>query len=337
MNILGIETSCDETAVAVVKDGKEVLSSVVASSHEFHAQFGGILPELASRKQLEFMIPTLQEVLKQYPLSEIDAVAVTVGPGLIGSLLIGVECAKTIAMVTGKPIVPVNHVLAHPYANFLTTQSFHPPLTIQFPAIALVVSGGHTELFLMNTEKEMKWLGGTIDDAAGEAFDKSARLLGLGNGGGKALEELAAQCINESASQRVTLPRPLLHDNTLNFSFSGLKTAIQRAYTKINDLEPQFAYEIQEAITDVLVKKTLKAATQYSAQSILLGGGVSANKRLREKFIAATRQQVNASLHFPSFEYCTDNAAVIASYAYYHYLPQNYREISASPSLSVEI
>lgn len=347
MNILGIESSCDETAAAVVKDGTEILSSVVASSHDMHTQFGGILPELASREQLAYMLPVVQKAIQQaFPDEKefktsidknIDAFAVTIGPGLIGSLLIGVETAKTLSLITGKLIIPVNHVLAHPYANFIRSDLVQGPTV---PAIALVASGGHTELFLMNSEREMQWLGGTIDDAAGEAFDKAARLLGFGNDGGPAIASAASTYTLHPSTQKLHLPRPLLHDNTLNFSFSGLKTAIQRTWDKENkhtqEITAMFAYEVQEAITDVLVSKTIKAAIQNNAVSILLGGGVSANLRLREKFLQST-QKNSCSLFFPSFDLCTDNAVVIASCAYYHQSPHNYREISASPSLSVEL
>jgi N6-L-threonylcarbamoyladenine synthase len=351
MNILGIETSCDETAVAIVQEGSQVLSSVVSSSQALHAQFGGILPELASRKQFEFMLPCLTQALREaFPADQslsiqqviqtkIDAIAVTIGPGLIGSLLIGVETAKTLAWLNNKPIIPVNHVLAHPYANFLSKTA----ATMDFPAIALVVSGGHTELYLMQSDHELIWLGGTIDDAAGEAFDKSARLLGLPYGGGQAIETIAQEYRPELFTQLpLTLPRPLLHAAGLDFSFSGLKTAIQRAwknesYSVIPERQRQilFAHHIQAAITDVLVVKTIQAANLHSAKSLIFGGGVSANKHFR-----STMQTIAASKHltcyFPPIELCTDNAAVIACYAYFHFSPHNYREISATPSLSVE-
>lgn len=340
MNILGIESSCDETAAAVVRDGTEILSSIISSSHQLHAQFGGILPELASREQLSYMLPVIQKALYsafpneksiQDTMKHIDALAVTVGPGLIGSLLMGVETTKTIAFITGKPIIPVNHVLAHLYANMTQTE------TIPFPAIALVVSGGHTELFLMKSKTEYQWIGGTIDDAAGEAFDKGARLLGFGNEGGKAIAKAAQLYTSDISDTKLALPRPLLHDNTLNFSFSGLKTALQREWVKQSNkpnIQTCFAYELQEAITDVLVAKTIKAAEIYNVSSILLGGGVAANVRLREKFQLRPQQ---FQLFFPPIELCTDNAVTIASYAYYHQLTHNYRDITATPSLSVEV
>ena len=332
MNILAIESSCDETAAAVIQDGSKILSNVIATSSAMHQKYGGIVPEVASREQLRCILPVIQEALTtaNCTFDTIDAIGVTTGPVLIGSLLIGVEAAKTIAYVTGKPIIPVNHVLAHMYANFLD----HPDKKdIVFPAIALVVSGGHTELFLMNSKKDLKWLGGTIDDAAGEAFDKTARLLGFGSAGGLAIQK------NATKKSSITLPRPLMHDKTLNFSFSGLKTAIMREVTKQKEL-PEFdekiigelAYEVQESITDVLVTKTLTAVEQHGAQSVLIGGGVASNLRLREKFSSS-----NIPFHCPPVTLCTDNAAYIGSYAYYRGEPVNWKTIEATPDLSVEV
>ncbi len=365
MRILAIESSCDETAAAVVADGVTILSTVVASSHDMHEKYGGIVPEVAARMQLESVIPVITEALlpiRSSPkqtltdiiASHIDAVAVTVGPGLIGSLLVGVETAKTIAFITGKPIVPVNHVLAHMYANFvrpvmadnsesIASGSPHPADSRtrddMFPAISLVVSGGHTELYLVKNEKDLTWLGGTIDDAAGECFDKTARLLGFGHGGGVAIQE-AAKKVSQS---NVHLPRPMLDThNMLNFSFSGLKTAIMR---EVNALKArlafdetavnQLAHEIQESITDVLVKKTLRAAAQYNVSSILLSGGVSANVRLREKMASAAGSSY--SIHYPPVSLCTDNAVYIASYAFFRGEQTDWNTITAIPDLSVEV
>ena len=326
MRILGLETSFDETAAAIVADGKTVLANVTATSTLMHRKYGGVVPEVAARKQVESMIPVLTEVLQGMTSNDVDAIAVTVGPGLIGSLLIGVETAKTLALAWNKPIIPVNHVLAHMYANFINdnqSSSWGPEGSIgsskkdsiaslqndvKFPAISLVVSGGHTELYLMTDAKTLKWLGGTVDDAAGEAFDKSARLLGFENRGGAAIEQAAHHYsssevkrsreasieIKDSSrlrSNKIVLPRPMLHDNSLNFSFSGLKTALLREVSQLkqseqfnNQIIQQLSHEVQEAITDVLVTKTLSAVQRYSAQSILISGGVAANKRLREKF-----------------------------------------------------
>lgn len=372
MKILAIESSCDETAAAVIADGTKILSNVVASSHDMHETYGGIVPEVAARAQAEYIIPVISEALKplqkpscsslyQSIMDEIDALAVSVGPGLIGSLLVGVETAKTIALVTDKPLIPVNHVLAHMYANFIQSHQSsvvsHQPKTtigltaddrklITFPAISLVVSGGHTELYLMKNLKELTWLGGTLDDAAGECFDKTARLLGFGNGGGLAIQQAATQFNIRYSALDIHLPRPMLDkDNQLNFSFSGLKTAIVRAVNKLKE-QKQFndnaihhlAYEVQETITDILVKKTLLAADRYKAASILLSGGVSANLRLRKKFTSKLQAIAShLSFHVPPVSLCTDNAAYIASYAYFHGTKTNWRHVTAVPDLSVEI
>ncbi len=337
MKILAIESSCDETAAAVVEDGTKILSNVIASSTAMHRKYGGIVPEVAAREQIKCVIPVINEALEnaKKDVQSIDALAVTVGPGLIGSLLIGVETAKTLALVTKKPLIPVNHVIAHMFANFLS-----PAQPVEFPAVSLVVSGGHTELFLMESEKKLTWLGGTLDDAAGEAFDKTARLLGFANGGGKAIQEAAQKnTINSTNSTNtpIKLPRPLLHDDSLNFSFSGLKTAVLRAWKKFEThdetLINNFAFEIQEAITDVLVAKTIKAAQLHHTQSILISGGVAANTRLRKKF---NLNLSKLNIFFPPIELCTDNAAYIASYAFFKGKPVDWHDITALPDLSVE-
>jgi len=342
MKILAIESSCDETACAMVEDGVKILGSAVATSAAMHEKYGGIVPEVAAREQLKCVIPTIQEALKQAhtDLEAIDSLAVTIGPGLIGSLLIGVETAKTIALASGKPLIPVNHVLAHMYANFIGDQR------IEFPAISLVVSGGHTELFLMTNKKDLKWLGGTLDDAAGEAFDKAARLLGFGSRGGVAIQEAASKYQIEKSKYQIKLPRPMLDkNNELNFSFSGLKTAILREVNKMkekqqfgNEIIQQLAFEVQEAITDVLVGKTLRAVKQYNAKSILISGGVAANLRLREKFISTVNnQRLTTQFCVPPVHLCTDNAVYIAAYAYFRGYAVDWREITAVPDLSVEI
>jgi N6-L-threonylcarbamoyladenine synthase len=374
MNILAIESSCDETACAVVKDGVEILGSAVATSTKMHEKWGGIVPEVAAREQLASILPVITETLRQLPEVEknqnmydminhhIDAIAVTIGPGLIGSLLVGVETSRTLAYVTKKPLIPVNHVLAHMYANFVHSSSFIVPRNthnasnqelrtknkeLTFPAISLVVSGGHTELFLMNNQKDLQWLGGTIDDAAGEAFDKSARLLGFGHGGGAAIENTIknSELRITNDTSRMQLPRPMMHDDTYNFSFSGLKTAILREvekHTKQNTLDEKtihyLAYEVQEAITDVLVKKTLNAAHNKGATSILISGGVAANERLREKFLSTIHdKQLKITFFAPPIELCTDNAGYIGSYAFFRGTPVDWHTVTAIPDLSVEV
>lgn len=368
MLILGIETSCDETAAAVVEDGIHILSNVVATSSEMHAKTGGIIPEQAARQQVKSIIPVISgaisEALTIKPsnhttmdsmakwlngqiVKNIDAIAVTVGPGLIGSLLVGVETAKTLSYLWKKPIVPVNHLAAHVYANWLDQKSNVP----RFPALALVVSGGHTDLVLMKGHGKLKWIGGTRDDAAGEAFDKTARLLGLGYPGGPAISAEANKFLNQSPitereapsstyHQSLNLfPRPMIDENTFDFSFSGLKTAVLRKVEQVGKVEQvvqELAAEIQEAIVDVLVEKTLKAANKFKPKSLLLSGGVAANKRLKEKFESRIKaEKLSVKFHVPPAKLCTDNAAYIASYAHFNFHPVDWKIVKANPQLTI--
>ena len=307
MLILGIETSCDETAAAIVEDGTKIISNVVASSQAMHAKYGGIIPDQAAREQVKAIIPVIKEAL----VTKIDAIAVTVGPGLIGSLLVGVETAKTLAFVWNKPIVPVNHLIGHIYGNWLDGK------TPKFPALVLLVSGGHTELILMKNHGQFKLLGSTRDDAAGECFDKCARILNLGYPGGPAIEQ------NAKLGSIAPLPRPMINDKSFDFSFSGLKTAV---LVRKNENPHYRAYELQEAITDVLVKKTLAAAEKFDPKSILLCGGVAANKRLRQKIPQAIA---------PPIALCPDNAAYIASAAFFNYHPVPWEKVNADAGLEV--
>jgi len=330
MKILGIETSCDETAAAIVENGTKILSNVVASSVQLHRKTGGIIPEVAAREQVRFIIPVIEKALK----SKIDAIAVTVGPGLIGSLLVGVETARTLAFVLKKPIIPVNHLLAHIYANFLESNP-------KFPLVALVVSGGHTDLVLMKKHGQIHWLGGTRDDAAGECFDKCARILGLDYPGGPAIAAEAAKLKAKNEKLKIKLPRPMIEEKNFDFSFSGLKTAVLREVERLKNNQQydnltiqQLSFEIQEAITDVLVEKTAQAAKKYKVKSILLGGGVAANSRLREKFHLALSSS-SFSLYLPSPSLCTDNAAYVSSFAYFNYKPLPWERISTQPGLSI--
>src|ERR1035437_7377842 len=271
MIILGIETSCDETSAAVLKINKksgkiELLSNVIATSISLHAKTGGIIPEIAAREQVKFIIPVIEESLKvlKNPQDEIDAIAVTVGPGLIGSLLVGVETARTIAYIWNKPIIPVNHLFGHIYANFIGKNN------IQFPAIALVISGGHTDLVLMKSQSEIKWLGGTRDDAAGEASDKTGRLLNLPYPAGPQIEKLAMDVEKDIYH----FPRPMIGSDDFDFSFSGLKAAVFREVQKLKTPSDEeiknLCFSLQQAIFDVLIKKTIKAAIKFNAKSILL-------------------------------------------------------------------
>jgi N6-L-threonylcarbamoyladenine synthase len=334
MIILGIETSCDETAAAIIKTSQnnkvELLSNIIASSLTLHAKTGGIIPEVAAREQVKFIIPVIEEALKVLtnPQEEIDAIAVTNGPGLIGSLLVGVETARTMAFVWNKPIIPVNHLFGHIYANFISESS------IEFPAIALVVSGGHTDLVLMKNHKDIQWLGGTKDDAAGEAFDKTGRLLNLPYPAGPLIEQLAASVKEEVYH----FPRPLIGTHDYDFSFSGLKSAVHREIQKNEPLRDErisnICYSLQEAIFAVLIRKTFKAANKFNVKSILLGGGVASNQTLRDKFASEIiNQQSSIKLFVPDKKLCTDNAAMIAAAAYFNHEAVDWRKVSANPEL----
>ncbi len=330
MRILGIETSCDETAAAIVENGVHEVASVVASSRELHEKTGGVVPEVAARKQVESIVPVLNEVLEVAKMTQndIDALAVTVGPGLIGSLLVGVEAAKALSLAWSKPLIPVNHLVGHIYANFVDN-----PKPVELPAVALVVSGGHTDLVLMQNHGNLQYLGGTLDDAAGEAFDKTARLLGLADYlGGPLLSAVAEKC--EDTTLTGTLPRPKINDNDLDFSFSGLKTAVKRLVEK-NDLPVEcVAKEFEDAVVDVLVKKTLDAVKQNNVQTILLGGGVSANSQLRKR-LGDEAEKLGFVLHIPPMPLCTDNAVYIASAAYFSSVKKPLAEIQADPGLGI--
>lgn len=353
MKILGIETSCDETAASVVQDGRKILSHVLASSEAIHAKSGGVIPEVAAREQVRAIVPVISEALEKAkthpnnsspthnsqltPTPKIDAIAVTVGPGLIGSLLVGVETAKTLAYVWDKPIVPVNHLEAHIYANWLDAISDKKEVRRkepEFPAVALVVSGGHTDMVLMRDHGKLRWLGGTRDDAAGEAFDKTARLLGLPYPGGPKIAQLA----EGGDPNYYDLPRPMIDEENFDWSFSGLKTAVLRLVEKEgkNLKESHLAAGIQEAIGDVLVEKTLRAVKKYKPKSLLLAGGVAANKRLREKFEERiTNQELRIKFFVPKPYLCTDNASYIAAYAHYNFKPIPWQKIRAQPGLTI--
>jgi N6-L-threonylcarbamoyladenine synthase len=338
MMILGIETSCDETAAAIVQDGQKILSNVVASSVELHQKSGGIIPEIAAREQSRFIIPVIKESLNKAKIKpeQLKALAVTTGPGLIGSLLVGVETAKTLAYLWQKPLIPINHLQAHLYANWLETKKKTPKL----PAIGLVVSGGHTDLVLMKNHGKIKWLGGTRDDAAGECFDKCARLLELGYPGGPKIALAAKSFQKGKTKNKFKLPRPMLHKDNFDFSFSGLKTAVLNEVKKLKEKKQfnklntnQLADEIQEAITDVLVSKTKKATEKHGINSLLLAGGVTANSRLREKFKSSI---FSSQLFIPNPKLCTDNATFIASCAFFNYHPLPWQKIQADSSLGIE-
>lgn len=342
MKILGIETSCDETAAAIVEDGTKLISNSLASSVDMHGLSGGIIPEQAAREQIKSILPVIKHTLSGAKIdhknpAEVDAIAVTFGPGLIGSLLVGVETAKTLSLLWNKPLIPVNHLVAHLYANWINPTSVSP--LPQFPAIGLVVSGGHTDLVLLKSHTNIQWIGGTRDDAAGEAFDKTARILGLGYPGGPAIAKAAEKYLRTSGLKKKLdlFPRPLIEDKSFDFSFSGLKTAVLR-FAQLDHRESIFevAANIQEAIAEVLVNKTIRAASLYKSESILIGGGVAANNRLKEVLQSEViSNHINASLHVPKPEFCTDNAASIASAAFFYQNPKPIEAINADPQLSI--
>lgn len=334
MNILGIETSCDETAAAVVKDGIIIISSVIASSAEMHIRSGGIIPEKAAREQTKSILPVIDHSLVQAKTDpeKIDAIAVTIGPGLIGSLLVGVEVARTLSYLWKKPVIPVNHLLAHIYANWLTGRP-----DPEFPALALVVSGGHTDLVLITDHSKLTWIGGTRDDAAGEAFDKTARLLGLPYPGGPSIGKEAAKYLDTHPQAPLNLfPRPMLKNDNFDWSFSGLKTAVYREVNNKKFDPSHMAAEVQEAIVDVLVVKTLKAINLYEPKSLLLAGGVAANLRLRETFENQIRRsKIKVDFRLPPIGLCTDNAAIVASAAFFNNRPVSAELLEVNPALSI--
>lgn len=321
--ILGIETSCDETAVAFVRDGKEILSQIIYSQVKLHKKFGGVVPEIASRSHLEVLPSLLRElqVKTRVSLDRISAVAVTTGPGLVGSLLVGVNFAKAISYALKKPLLAINHIDAHIYANFLE----RPELVKKGPHIALVVSGGHTLLFFVADSHRYEFLGGTLDDACGEAFDKVALTLGLTYPGGPAIEK-AAKSGNPA---KIHFPRVLLGAGSLDFSFSGLKTAVIRVWRdkRKRIRRADVASSFQEAVVDTLFQKTLRAVKFKKARSILVSGGVAANERLRQYFKSAARKH-DLFFYSPRKLLCLDNAAMVAGVGYYHYRRKNFAPLS---------
>ncbi|HZA26084.1 MAG TPA: tRNA (adenosine(37)-N6)-threonylcarbamoyltransferase complex transferase subunit TsaD [Actinomycetota bacterium] len=331
MKVLGIETSCDETGVAVVEDGSKVLSNVLSSQHEIHARFGGVVPELASRAHVERLNPLLDVALAEAGMRwpDVEALAVTRGPGLVGALLVGLATAKAIALALDVPLIAVNHLEGHIYANFLEQGPPEPPY------VALIVSGGHTLLVYMPEEQRYEVLGQTVDDAAGEAFDKVARFLGLGFPGGPELDRLA----REGDPAAVRFPRAMAGSGDYDFSLSGLKTAVVRHVRK-EEREgkktsvPDIAASFQEAVVDVQIQKTMAAAEEKGATSVLLGGGVVANSRLRQR-MAEEAEQRGLRLLFPSAELCTDNGAMIASVGYFRLMrgERSSFDVGADPGL----
>ncbi|MCL5784526.1 MAG: tRNA (adenosine(37)-N6)-threonylcarbamoyltransferase complex transferase subunit TsaD [Patescibacteria group bacterium] len=400
--ILGIESSCDETAAAVMQktnSGVQILSNIVASSAQLQSKYGGIIPEQAAREQLKSIIPVIQEALLQANLhshpepirpegsrprrldsgskkipdqvhndkesiSSIDAIAVTQGPGLIGSLLVGVETAKTLALVWKKPLIPVHHLLGHFYANWINSPSLRDHKVAKqsiseiaalsgksrfarndntipsFPCLGLLISGGHTDLVLLKGHGKYQYLGGTRDDAAGECFDKCARLMGLAYPGGPEISKLA----QKGNPKAFKLPRPMIDSGDFDFSFSGLKTAVAnliqkeevKEFKQNTQLLADLAAAIEEAIADVLIEKTIAAARKYNVEQIVVAGGVAANKTISSRLIKAVEQNIaRGEIFIPPVNLCTDNAAYIAAAAFYNYHPISPFKLQANPNLSL--
>ncbi len=320
--ILGIDTSCDDTSASVVADGRRILSNVVSSQTEIHRLYGGVVPELASRRHIEMIIPVVQEALRRasVELKDLSAIAVCYGPGLVGSLLVGCCFAKAVSYVKRIPLIGVNHLEGHIFSAFLLEEA------PQFPFLCLVVSGGHTSLIRVDGVKRYRELGRTRDDAAGEAYDKVAKLLGLGYPGGPVIDRLS----EGGSPETVTLPRGLIHEG-FDFSFSGLKTAVRNFIEKLpkpidSDTLRNLCASFQEAVVDVLVRKTFKALESEGLQRLVLAGGVAANRALRDR-MSLEAEKRGVVLYLPPPQLCTDNGAMIASAGYFHYLQQDFAGI----------
>ena len=310
--ILAVESSCDETSMSIIKNGCEEIATVVLSQIDIHKNYGGVVPEIASRNHIENITIVLEELLSKanMTIDEITAIAVTYGPGLIGSLLIGVQAAKTIALVTEKPLIPVHHIAGHIYANNLEER-------LEFPLIALVVSGGHSELIYMKEDYSFERIGGTLDDAVGECYDKVAKVLGLSYPGGPLVDKFAHE-----GKDTYDLPYPL-DDKSYNFSFSGIKSAVinlvHNEKQRGNEINVKnLCTTFQNRVVTILTKKTMRALKEYNINNLIVAGGVSANKGLREK-LTEECQKENVHLSFPRMSYCTDNAAMIGAAAYFAY------------------
>lgn len=328
---MGIETSCDETAAAVVADGRNIKSSVVASQVQLHAKFGGVVPEIASRAHIEKILPVISAAVSEAGLqkNDIDAIAVANQPGLVVSLIVGVTAAKTLAFIWEKPLVAVNHVHAHLQSAMLTEEN------LQLPAVALIVSGGHTNLYECTSPLDLTLLGSTIDDAAGEAFDKVGTILRLPYPGGPAIEKIAKQ----GNAKAIDFPRSMLDRQSLDFSFSGIKTAVlyycrgqdMKGADRVASMTEQeiadIAASFQAAVVYVLVEKTKRAADRTNAKTVLLGGGVAANSMLRESLLQMCEQTKRRLLVAPK-PLCTDNAAMVASLAWYKYIAGDFADLS---------
>ena len=328
--ILGIESSCDETSFSIVKNGTVEIATVTSSQIDIHKLYGGVVPEIASRAHIKNITFVLEECLEKanMEINDITAIAVTYGPGLIGSLLVGVECAKTLSFLYNKPLIPVHHISGHIYANNLVKR-------LEFPLIALVISGGHTELILMEKDYSFKKLGGTLDDAVGECYDKVGRVIGVEYPGGPIIDKLAS-----IGSPNYELPIPM-NDDSYNFSFSGLKSAVinlvhneEQRGNEIN--KEDLACSFQNVVIESLTTKTMNALKEYNIHNLILAGGVSANMGIRNRFKELCEEN-NINYIFPSIKYSTDNAAMIASSGYYAYLDNRFSDLTLNPVSSVEL
>lgn len=332
MKVLAVESSCDETSVAVVENGREVYSNVIASQIDTHKKFGGVVPEIASRQHVEAINTVLKEGLDQagVKLSDIDIIAATKGPGLIGALLVGLSAGKALALSTGKPFVGVNHIVGHVCANYISFKDLEPPF------IGLIISGGHTFLIEVKDYVDFTLHGRTVDDAVGEAFDKVARSLGLSYPGGPVVDALA-----KKGKETIEFPRVMIKEDNYNFSFSGLKTAVLNYLNSTRLRGEEIAVEdvcksFQEAVVDVLLEKSFRLAREKNMDKIVLCGGVSANSRIREAFEERGSKE-NIKIFYPELKLCTDNAAMIASAAYYEYRAGKVDEENfANPNLGLK-
>ncbi len=333
--ILGIETSCDETSAAVVADGRIIMSNIISSQIPVHRKFGGVVPEIASRKHVELISSVIQEALNEARVTfqDLSAVSVTYGPGLVGALLVGVSSAKALAYTLNIPLIGLNHIESHIYANFLVNPD------LEFPMVCLVVSGGHTDLVYLAAHGSFELVGRTRDDAAGESFDKIARAVGLGYPGGPLIDELAP----EGNPEAVNFPRVYLESNSLDFSFSGLKSAalnyLNKTVMKGGEInKADLAASFQQAVVDVLVDKTLAAAKRFNVKTVLLAGGVAANSKLRQE-LTEKASGLGLYLAYPPPVLCTDNAAMVACAGYYKYLREEFAPLTlnAVPGLKLGI
>ena len=328
--ILGIESSCDETSVSIVKNGNCEIATVTNTQIAIHKEYGGVVPEIASREHVKNVTIMIDECLEKanMTMDDITAIAVTYGPGLVGSLLVGIEAAKALSFATGKPLVPVNHMTGHIYANNLVSD-------MTFPLLALVVSGGHTELILMEDHYKFKKLGATLDDAVGECYDKVARVIDVPYPGGPVIDKLAHE-----GQATYDLPLPL-NDNTYNFSFSGLKSAVinlvHNETQRGNEIrKADLATSFQNVVVEVLVKKTFKAINEYNIKNVIVAGGVAANKGLREKLTSECEKH-NINLTFPDMKYCTDNGAMIAASGYFAFMRGDRADLTLNANSSLDL